>query len=117
VGTVSRTDLGDRRTGMVFHTTMPTTDERGGNAGPGLERASDRLAEHPGLTRAIVGKSDLSTDDPTANTTRHDLVTTCVIDAPVQRVWQAWTDPEQVMRWWGPQSAATHRKQHPRAWP
>jgi hypothetical protein len=47
VGTVSRTDLGDRRTGMVFHTTMLTTDERGGNAGPGLERASDRLAEHP----------------------------------------------------------------------
>jgi uncharacterized protein YndB with AHSA1/START domain len=32
-----------------------------------------------------------------------DLVVTRVFDAPVERVWNAWTDPEQVMRWWGPQ--------------
>jgi len=25
-----------------------------------------------------------------------------VFKAPRQRVWQAWTEPEQVMRWWGP---------------
>ena len=31
-----------------------------------------------------------------------DIVVTCVFDAPVERVWKAWTDPEQVMRWWGP---------------
>lgn len=23
-------------------------------------------------------------------------------DAPRRRVWQAWTEPEQMMRWWGP---------------
>jgi len=23
-------------------------------------------------------------------------------DAPVDRVWQAWTNPEQVKKWWGP---------------
>jgi uncharacterized protein YndB with AHSA1/START domain len=44
----------------------------------------------------------MSTGDPTPSTTRHDLVITRVIDAPAQRVWKAWTDPEQVMRWWGP---------------
>jgi|SoiMetStandDraft_2_1073263.scaffolds.fasta_scaffold07694_5 uncharacterized protein YndB with AHSA1/START domain len=33
---------------------------------------------------------------------KRDLVFTRVFDAPVERVWQAWTDPEQVMRWWGP---------------
>ena len=33
---------------------------------------------------------------------RHDLVITRVLDAPVRLVWKAWTDPEQVMRWWGP---------------
>jgi uncharacterized protein YndB with AHSA1/START domain len=26
-----------------------------------------------------------------------------IIDAPVATVWQAWTEPEHVMRWWGPQ--------------
>lgn len=32
-----------------------------------------------------------------------DLVITRVIDAPVEQVWQAWVDPQLVMRWWGPQ--------------
>lgn len=27
---------------------------------------------------------------------------TRVVDVPVGQVWQAWTDPEQVRRWWGP---------------
>lgn len=25
------------------------------------------------------------------------------IDAPVARVWDAWRDPDQIRRWWGPQ--------------
>lgn len=35
-------------------------------------------------------------------TQKQDLVFTRVFDAPVERVWQAWTEPEQVMKWWGP---------------
>jgi uncharacterized protein YndB with AHSA1/START domain len=31
-----------------------------------------------------------------------DLVVICVFDAPPERVWRAWSDPGQVMRWWGP---------------
>jgi len=31
-----------------------------------------------------------------------DLVVTRVFAAPVDLVWKAWTDPEYVMRWWGP---------------
>jgi len=31
-----------------------------------------------------------------------DLVVTRVIDAPVEQVWKAWTDPELVKQWWGP---------------
>jgi len=31
-----------------------------------------------------------------------DLVITRTFDAPLEMVWKAWTDPEQVMRWWGP---------------
>jgi len=26
-----------------------------------------------------------------------------IFDAPRELVWKTWTDPEQVMRWWGPQ--------------
>jgi uncharacterized protein YndB with AHSA1/START domain len=32
------------------------------------------------------------------------IVVKRIIDAPIERVWQAWTDPQAVMRWWGPQS-------------
>ncbi len=42
-------------------------------------------------------------DDKTVGTTgKQDLVLTRVFDASVERVWQAWTDPEQVKRCWGP---------------
>jgi uncharacterized protein YndB with AHSA1/START domain len=32
----------------------------------------------------------------------HTLITTREMDAPVKRVWEAWNDPEQIARWWGP---------------
>jgi uncharacterized protein YndB with AHSA1/START domain len=35
-------------------------------------------------------------------TTLHDLAVTRVLEAPVEEAWTAWTEPERVMRWWGP---------------
>jgi uncharacterized protein YndB with AHSA1/START domain len=32
-----------------------------------------------------------------------DIVITRDFDAPRERVWRAWTDPEQIRRWWGPE--------------
>lgn len=31
-----------------------------------------------------------------------ELVITRTFDAPRESVWNAWTDPEQVKKWWGP---------------
>ncbi len=33
---------------------------------------------------------------------KQDLVLTRVFEAPLEAVWKAWTEPEQVMKWWGP---------------
>lgn len=33
-----------------------------------------------------------------------DIVFTRVFDAPRELVWKAWTEPEHLMRWWGPQT-------------
>ena len=33
---------------------------------------------------------------------KKDLVITRVFDAPVERVWKAWSDANDVMQWWGP---------------
>jgi uncharacterized protein YndB with AHSA1/START domain len=32
-----------------------------------------------------------------------DLIVTRVFDAPIELVWKAWTNPEHIMRWWGPE--------------
>jgi uncharacterized protein YndB with AHSA1/START domain len=31
-----------------------------------------------------------------------DLVVNRIFDAPVERVWKAWSDSDEVMKWWGP---------------
>ncbi len=31
-----------------------------------------------------------------------ELIITRLFDAPVELVWHAWTDPEHLMKWWGP---------------
>ncbi|HVX11634.1 MAG TPA: SRPBCC family protein [Pirellulales bacterium] len=42
----------------------------------------------------------------------NELCLTRIYDAPVQAVWDAWTDPEQVAQWWGPRgfTLTTHGK-------
>jgi len=33
---------------------------------------------------------------------KHDLLIIRVLDAPLERVWRAWTDPQELQKWWGP---------------
>jgi uncharacterized protein YndB with AHSA1/START domain len=33
---------------------------------------------------------------------KNELVITRIFDAPRERVWKAWSEPEQMMKWWGP---------------
>ncbi len=37
-----------------------------------------------------------------ALTKKDEVVITRIFDAPVELVWKAWTDPNPLMRWWGP---------------
>jgi uncharacterized protein YndB with AHSA1/START domain len=41
-------------------------------------------------------------DNLTQSAETKEMSITRVFDAPVERVWRAWSDAEQVMRWWGP---------------
>ena len=36
-----------------------------------------------------------------------EIVLSRVFDAPRKMVWEAWTDPEQVAKWWGPKGFST----------
>lgn len=38
------------------------------------------------------------------NTTdRRDVVIVRIINAPVEVVWNAWTEPQAIRKWWGPE--------------
>src|SRR5262245_29973397 len=39
-----------------------------------------------------------------SNIANREIVITRIFDAPRQLVWKAWTEPEHVMRWWGPKT-------------
>ncbi len=33
-----------------------------------------------------------------------DIIYERILDAPRERVWKAWTDPEMIKKWWGPKN-------------
>src|SRR5690242_3824455 len=41
------------------------------------------------------------------DTSDREIVATRVFDAPRELVWNAWTDREQVAKWWGPNGFTT----------
>lgn len=43
--------------------------------------------------------------DPSA----YDVTITRTFDAPPEHVWEAWTDPDQVAQWWGPEGFTVPR--------
>lgn len=48
-----------------------------------------------------AGKTKRPNVDQTIGSGR-ELVITRVFDAPREMVWDAWTDPGQIVQWWGP---------------
>jgi uncharacterized protein YndB with AHSA1/START domain len=54
-------------------------------------------------------------NDATAQANEPSLAITRVFDAPRQAVWDAWTDPEQIVQWSGPTAfTVTHWEADPR---
>lgn len=43
------------------------------------------------------------TEDTTFDPSEYDTTITRTLDAPREAVWAAWTDPQQVAEWWGPE--------------
>ena len=63
----------------------------------GMAESLDRLAEHLGA----MGTSGVGAPK------ERELVITRVFDAPRDLVFRAWTEPEHLMRWWGPKGFTT----------
>ncbi len=47
------------------------------------------------------------------DTTNHDeLIITRTFDAPREKVWQAWANPDQFKQWWGPRNFTCSIEKH-----
>ncbi|MFB9807599.1 SRPBCC domain-containing protein [Haladaptatus pallidirubidus] len=46
--------------------------------------------------------TDNELDDQSIEEETTELRITRTVDTPRERLWKAWTDPEQVAKWWGP---------------
>lgn len=44
---------------------------------------------------------------PAMNLSEREILLTRVFDAPRELVWDAWTDPEKIVHWWGPRGFTT----------
>jgi uncharacterized protein YndB with AHSA1/START domain len=44
---------------------------------------------------------------PPVDSSDREIVISRVFDAPRELVWEAWTNPEQVVKWWGPRGFTT----------
>lgn len=42
-----------------------------------------------------------------SNTSDRELRLTRIIDAPVELLWEVWTQPEHIAQWWGPNDFTT----------
>ena len=54
------------------------------------------------VSSLVVGLISFGAQAQPQETKVRDLIVTRTFDAPVERVWKAWSDGESVMRWWGP---------------
>jgi uncharacterized protein YndB with AHSA1/START domain len=45
--------------------------------------------------------------EPPEGMTHREMTYTRIFDAPRELVWKAWTEPEQLARWWGPSGIST----------
>lgn len=62
-----------------------------------------RLAEY--LPK--LAKKNNAINPPATATADREIVISRLLDAPREMVWDAWTDPRQVVEWWGPRGFTT----------
>src|SRR5436309_8130037 len=66
---------------------------------PNTSRKPARKNERRNENMPTIGKPE--------RTSKRELVSTHIFDAPRELVWKAWTNPNLIPRWWGPRKYST----------
>lgn len=53
----------------------------------------------------------MNSNAPIARPNERDILSTRLLDAPRDLVWEAWTNPKHVLRWWGPRGFTNTNKE------
>jgi uncharacterized protein YndB with AHSA1/START domain len=59
------------------------------------------------LERKVEMTAQKASTSDAANVKKNELYITRIFDAPLELVWQAFTDPDKMMLWWGPKTYTT----------
>jgi uncharacterized protein YndB with AHSA1/START domain len=60
-----------------------------------------------GWSESLYRLADEVENSLKAHLAEREIVISRVFDAPLEMVWDAWTDPNQVVKWWGPRGFTT----------
>lgn len=103
--TVTFADHGNK-TRMTFHQgAFDTVAARDGHEG-GWMQCFEKLETYLGGVETEDAKAPVQSLG-TGNLEDRQIVISRIFDAPRELVWEAWTDPEQVVKWWGPNGFTT----------
>ncbi|GAB3017605.1 SRPBCC family protein [Natronobiforma cellulositropha] len=105
--TVELTDVAGGTEIELTHDGLPdreTTDMHAQGWGDAVDSLATVLASDEPVTTdtsdaPAAGTTEAAEFDPSA----YDVTITRTFDASREAVWAAWTDPEQVAQWWGPE--------------
>jgi uncharacterized protein YndB with AHSA1/START domain len=97
------------KTKVTSTSLFQTVEDRDGMLQSGMEAGAaetyDRFAE---LLEALQEeRNPAATSSPATEPSDREIVFTRLFDAPRELVWEAWTDPQQVVQWWGPRGFTT----------
>jgi uncharacterized protein YndB with AHSA1/START domain len=70
----------------------------------GFARADDGTANQHSTGAGSMPQTDSTMSEATPAARTLEMTITRTFDVPIARVWQAWRDPEDVKRWWGPKA-------------
>jgi uncharacterized protein YndB with AHSA1/START domain len=97
------------KTKVTSTSLFQTVEDRDGMLQSGMEAGAaetyDRFAE---LLEALQEeRNPAATSSPATEPSDREIVFTRLFDAPRELVWEAWTDSQQVVQWWGPRGFTT----------
>src|SRR3989442_3742388 len=87
------------KTKLTQSSVFQNAEDLGGRLASGMEEGAAETMER--FTELVTEMQKRGTPAKAAD---RELVIVRVFDAPRQRVWKAWTEPERLKRWWGPRT-------------